>query len=107
MWSEEDNVITRASYSNTGCSVLYKNHRKLSVAGLLQFMLGIIILSLGISISKFFLYLRVTSMLETRSPRPFLLIIKPPTSLSYSCIDYLKHVYGLDISNKSAVITKK
>ena len=53
MWSEEDNVITRASYSNTGCSVLYKNHRKLSVAGLLQFMLGIIILSLGISISKF------------------------------------------------------
>ena len=55
MWSEEDNVITRASYSNTGCSVLYKNHRKLSVAGLLQFMLGIIILSLGISISKFFI----------------------------------------------------
>ena len=51
MW-EGENVITRASYANNGCSILYKNHRKLSVATLLQFMLGIIMLSLGISIRK-------------------------------------------------------
>ena len=51
MW-EGENVITRASYANNGCSILYKNHRKLSVATLLQFMLGIIMLSLGISICK-------------------------------------------------------
>ena len=53
MW-EGENVITRASYANNGCSILYKNHRKLSVATLLQFMLGIIMLSLGISIRKSF-----------------------------------------------------
>ena len=52
MW-EGENVITRASYANNGCSILYKNHRKLSVATLLQFMLGIIMLSLGVSIGKF------------------------------------------------------
>ena len=51
MW-EGENVITRASYANNGCSILYKNHRKLSVATLLQFMLGLIMLSLGISIGK-------------------------------------------------------
>ena len=49
---DDDNVITRASYANTGCSVLYKNHRKLSVAGLLQFFLGSVTLALGLIIGK-------------------------------------------------------
>ena len=50
-WDDE-HVITRASYANTGCSVLYKNHRKLSVAGLLQWILGAVTLGLGLNIGK-------------------------------------------------------
>ena len=33
---EDHGVVTRSQYARSGCTVLYKNHRKLTIVGLLQ-----------------------------------------------------------------------